>query len=133
MYKRKLSGEDICRILEESDGSDGKFSEEDSDYMPDDADEDSENDHVSVTSEVDVILDAIENISEIDSDETSKNINVQITGGIFLGRNEFVWNKNQIPPQQSKIRKHTVIKSQLDVKLPPLEIIENPTNALICT
>ncbi|PSN34386.1 hypothetical protein C0J52_22268 [Blattella germanica] len=57
MYKRKLSGEDICRILEESDGSDGNFSEEDSDYMPDDADEDSENDHVSVTSEVDDIPD----------------------------------------------------------------------------
>ncbi|PSN46965.1 hypothetical protein C0J52_12573 [Blattella germanica] len=101
MYKRKLSGEDICRILEESDGSDGNFSEENSDCIYDDADEDSENDHVSVSSEVDDIAD-IENIPEIDDDnETSNNINVQNTGGIFLGRNEFVWNK--IPPQQSKI------------------------------
>ncbi|PSN30288.1 hypothetical protein C0J52_27510 [Blattella germanica] len=118
MYKRKLSGEDICRILEESDGSDGNFSEENSDYMPGDADEDSENYHVSVTSEVDDIAD-IENIPDIDDDETSNNINVQSTGGIFLGRNGFVWNK--IPPQESKIR--NVIKSQLDVvKLPPLKI-----------
>ncbi|PSN50833.1 hypothetical protein C0J52_03246 [Blattella germanica] len=131
MYKRKLSGEDICQILEESDGSDGNFSE-DSDYMPDDADEDSENDHVSVTSEVDDIAD-IENNPEIDDDdETSNNINVQNTGSILLGRNEFVCNK--IPPQQSKIRKHNVIKSQLDVvKLPPLKIIEYQTILLICT
>ncbi|PSN48464.1 hypothetical protein C0J52_18933 [Blattella germanica] len=88
MYKRKLSGEDICRILEEHDGSDGIFSEENSDYMPGDADEDSENDHVSVSSEVDDLAD-IENIPELDDDdddETSDNFNVQSTGGIFLGR-----------------------------------------------
>ncbi|PSN37426.1 hypothetical protein C0J52_19033 [Blattella germanica] len=48
---------------------------------------------LSVTSEVDDIAD-IENIPEIDDDdddddddETSNNINVQSTGGIFLGRN----------------------------------------------
>ena len=64
MYMSKLGGEDICRILERSDGNDGNFSEEDSDYMPNDADEESENDHVSVTSEVDDIAD-IENIPKI--------------------------------------------------------------------